>query len=72
MDEMKIRSKIFTGMLSKIISKNLKKQTNIDCDINIGEILLKNDGNIISIKIDIEGSVKTTEFSEIFNKFIKI
>lgn len=70
MDEMKIKSKIFTGILSKMISKNLKNKIGIDCDITIGEILVKNDGNKTSVKISIEGCVETSKISSIVSKFL--
>ena len=70
MDEMKIKSKIFTGILSKIVSKNLKSKIGIDCDVKIDELLLKNVGNKTSVKISIEGCVETSKISEIINKFL--
>lgn len=70
MDEMKIQSKIFTGIISRIISKNLKKTIGIDCSIKINEILLQNDGNKTNIKLNIEGNIETTEVQKIVKKFI--
>lgn len=70
MDEMKIKSKIFTGILSKVISKNLKSKMGVDCNVTIDEILLKNDGNKTSVKISIEGCVETSKISEIVSKFL--
>ncbi len=71
MDEMKIKSKIFTGVLSKIISKSVKNFIGTDCKISIEEIQLKNDGNNTSIKIDIEGCVSTSKIPEIIDKIMK-
>ena len=45
MDEMKVQSKLLRGIISKIISKNVKKKIGSDCDILINEFSFVNDGN---------------------------
>ena len=68
MDGMKIQSKLLRGIISKIISKNVKKKIGSDCDILINEFSFVNDGNKTMLKLDIEIGIETSKIPEILNK----
>jgi hypothetical protein len=68
MDGMKIQSKLLRGIISKIISKNVKKKIGSDCDISINEFSFVNDGNKTMLKLDIEIGIETSKIPEILNK----
>ena len=68
MDEMKVQSKILRGIISKIISKNVKKEIGSDCDISINEFSFVNNGNKIMVKLNIEAGIETSRIPEILNK----
>ncbi len=70
MDDMIIRSKLFTGIISKVISRSLKKKIGSDCDIKVNEIVLTNDGEMTCVKLNIEGSVETSKIPELVKDFI--
>ena len=68
MDEMKVQSKLLRGIISKIISKNVKKKIESDCDISINELSFVNDGNKTMVKLNIEAGIETSRIPEILNK----
>ena len=68
MDEMKVQSKLLRGIISKIISKNMKKKIGSDCDISINEFSFVNDGNKTMVKLNIEAGIETSRIPEILNK----
>ena len=68
MDEMKVQSKLLRGIISKIISKNVKKKIGSDCDISINELSFVNDGNKTMVKLNIEAGIETSRIPEILNK----
>lgn len=68
MDGMKIQSKLLRGIISKIISKNMKKKIGSDCDILINGFSFTNDGNKTMLKLDIEIGIETSKIPEILNK----
>ena len=68
MDEMKVQSKLLRGIISKIISKNVKKKIGSDCDISINELSFVNDGNKTMVKLNIEAAIETSRIPEILNK----
>lgn len=68
MDEMKIQSKLLRGIISKIVSKNVKKKIGSDCDILINEFSFVNDGNKTMIKLNIVAGIETSKIPEILNK----
>lgn len=68
MDEMKIQSKLLRGIISQIISKNVKKKIGSDCDISINEFSFVNDGNKTMIKLNIVAGIETSKIPEILNK----
>lgn len=68
MDEMKVQSKLLRGIISKIISKNVKKKIGSDCDISINEFSFVNDGNKTMVKLDIGIGIETYKIPEILSK----
>ena len=68
MDEMKVQSKLLRGIISKIISKNVKKKIGSYCDISINEFSFVNDGNKTMVKLNIEAGIETSRIPEILNK----
>lgn len=68
MDEMKVQSKLLRGIISKIISKNVKKKIGSDCDISINEFSFVNNGNKTMVKLNIEAGIDTSRIPEILNK----
>lgn len=68
MDEMKIQSRLLRGIISKIISKNVKKKIGSDCDILINEFSFVNDENKTMIKLNIVAGIETSKIPEILNK----
>lgn len=68
MDEMKVQSKLLRGIVSKIISKNVKKKIGSDCDISINEFSFVNDGYKTMIKLNIVAGIETSKIPEILNK----
>lgn len=68
MDEMKLQSKLLRGIISKIISKNVKKKIGSDCDILIDEFSFVNDGNKTIVKLNIGVGIETSKIPEILNK----
>lgn len=68
MDEMKIQSKLLRGIISKIISKNVKKKIGLDCDILIDGFSFVNDGNKTMVKMNIGVGIETSKIPEILNK----
>ena len=68
MDEMKVQSKLLRGIISKIISKNVKKKIGSDCDISINELSFVNDGNKTMVKLNIEAGIEASRIPEILNK----
>lgn len=68
MDEMKVQSKLLRGIISKIISKNVKKKIGYDCDISINEFSFVNNGNKTMVKLNIEAGIETSRIPEILNK----
>ena len=68
MDEMKVQSKLLRGIISKIISNNVKKKIGSDCDISINEFSFVNNGNKAMVKLNIEARIETSRIPEILNK----
>lgn len=68
MDELKIKSKLLTNIVSKIIRSTVKKRLGYDIDIQIHELTATiNDGKA-HVYINAEGDVDVKEFK----KFAKI
>ena len=68
MDELKIKSKLLTNMVSKIIRSTVKKKLGYDIDIHLYELTATiNDGKA-HIYINAEGNVDVKEFK----KFTKV
>nr|DAF99902.1 MAG TPA: hypothetical protein [Siphoviridae sp. ctJT77] len=68
MDEMKVQSKLLRGIISKIISKSVKKKIGLDCDVSINEFSLVNDGSKTMVKLNIGVGIETSKIPEILNK----
>lgn len=69
MDEMIIESKILRGIISKIISKNIKKKIGTDCSISVNSLCITNDGNKTSATISITADIETAQIPKILYKF---
>lgn len=57
MDEMRIQSKFLTKLISKAISRYIKKSKNLNLKIDLRAVDLKFDGD--HVKLDVDGSVYT-------------
>ena len=67
MDEMRIQSKFLTKLISKAISRHIKKTKKLDLIVDLKEVNLNFDGN--EVKMDIDGTVYTNK--ETLNKLFK-
>lgn len=63
MDEMKIKlsSGLMKGLVSKILSKIIFKQTGYHIDIQLNEIVIKMDGDKANIHADLDGTMDKEE-----------
>ena len=63
MDEMKIKlsSGLMKGLVSKILSKIIFKQTGYHIDIQLNEIVIKTDGDKANIHADLDGTMDKEE-----------
>lgn len=57
MDEMRIQSKFLTKLISKAISRHIKKSKDLNLKINLRSVSLQFDGD--NAKMDIDGTVYT-------------
>ena len=63
MDEMKIKlsSGLMKGLVSKILSKIIFKQTGYHIDIQLNEMVIKMDGDKANIHADLDGTMDKEE-----------
>ena len=68
MDELKIKSKLLTSIISKIIRSAVKKKLGYDIDVQLHELTATINDEKAHVYINAEGDVDVKEF----NKFTKI
>lgn len=71
MDEMKIESRFLTGIISKVLSKILKKKLGLDADICIRRVNFKRTENgTLWVKLEAEGFVDEKSVESIVEEFL--
>lgn len=68
MDELKIKSKLITGLVSRVVSGTIKKKLGYTVDLTINEILVTISDDVAHMHIDADGNVGIDEFK----KFTKV
>lgn len=69
MDIMKLETGLITSLISKIIKKNIKTKIGLDANINLKRLDIKNDGKRTNVKIELEGSIDTSDIPAMIEKF---
>lgn len=67
MDEMKIKSKFLTGVISKLLRKTLSKKLGDDIDIRVNEIGFTCDDGKVHVHLDLDCDAK----KEVLAKVLK-
>ena len=65
MDEMKIESKMMTGLASKFLESTVRKKLNRNVTIKINSVNVSIDDNIASIHLDIDAKMPTSELEKV-------
>lgn len=65
MDEMKIKSKFLTGIISKLLGRKLKKKLGCDIDIRLNEIGLTCDDGKVHAHLDLDCDAEKGVFERI-------
>lgn len=70
MDIMKIESKFMTGLIGKVIERQLRKKTGRDVKVQLNEIGVQNiTDDVISAKINLEVRMSKEELSKLLESF---
>ena len=70
MDNMKIESKIMTGLIGKVIERLLRKKTGRDVKVQLNELGVQNiTDDVISAKINLEVRMSKKELSKLLESF---
>lgn len=67
MDEMKIKSKFLTGIISKLLRRTLSKKLGGDIDIRVNEVGFTCDDGKVHVHLDLDCDTK----KEVFAKILK-
>lgn len=67
MDEMKIKSKFLTGIISKLLRRTVSKKLGDDVDIRVNEIGFNCDDGRVHVHLDLDCDAK----KEVFAKMLK-
>lgn len=70
MDEMKIQSKLMRGILSRIITKELKKKLGCDVNIRIRSLSAATIDNTTRIHVDVDGEINTEDLDTLISQVI--
>lgn len=71
MDEMKIQSKLMRGILSRIITKELKKKLGCDVNIRIRSLSAATTiDNKARIHLDVDGEISTKDLDTLLSQVI--
>ena len=70
MDEMTIKSKLLTGIISGIIEKEIKKKFGYKVDIQIGGFEFSNNGENVVLAGEIGAVISTEELKKIINEHL--
>mgnify|MGYP004470202329 CR=1 FL=1 len=68
MDELKIRTKLMKGMLSKLISRVILKKTGYKVKIQLNDIDVVINDDVAHVHLDANGEIGITEFKRISQK----
>lgn len=68
MDIMTIKSKMLTGLISKIITKIVKKQLGQGSNATINEIEMKTEDGKIKVHLDVEACISPNDLQEFLKK----
>lgn len=64
MDEMKIKSKFLTGIISKLLRRTLSKKLGDDVDIRVNEIGFTCDDGKVHVHLDLDCGAKKEAFAK--------
>ena len=70
MDEMTIKSKLLTGIISGIIEKEIKKKFGYELDIQIGGLAFSNNGENVALTGELGVVISTDELKKIINEHL--
>ena len=68
MDELKIKTKLMRGILSKIIESSIKKKTGYKIKIRLNDVDVSINDNVAYVHLDANGEISVDEFK----KFLRI
>ena len=65
MDELRIRTKLMKGILSKLIETLIRKKTGYKIKVRLNDIDVVIDDDIAHVHIDVDGDISVDEFKKI-------
>ena len=71
MDEMKIKSDWLTKLVSKYITKRIKKKTGYDVTVNVGQIYISvDDGDMAHVHVEVNADMNKADLEKIADDFM--
>lgn len=65
MDELRVKTKLMRGILSKLIGKWIRKKTGYKVKVKLNDIDVTIDDNTAHIHLDVDGEINVEEFKTI-------
>lgn len=69
MDELKIKTKLIRGMLSKLIEMSIRKSTGYKVKIQLNDIDVTITDDVAHVHLNVDGDISTDEFKK-FSRII--
>ena len=70
MDEMKIKTPLLTGLIAKVIKKQIYKNTGVRANIVINDISLTNKDGKTEVHLDVKATAVTEDITSFIEKHI--
>lgn len=70
MDEMIIRSKFMRGLLSRVVSKELRKKLGCDVKIHVDFLQIHTEDKTAKVRLDISGEIGTDDLSKLISNIL--
>lgn len=68
MDEIKVKTSLFRGIISKILSKMIKKKFNVDLNLAFEDIHIKHDGEELKFMVSVQGRVGKDDLKHLIHE----
>lgn len=65
MDELRVKTKLMRGILSKLIERLIRKKTGYKVKVKLNDIDVTIDDNIAHIHLNVDGDINVEEFKAI-------